>query len=116
MDKRITLLNTLKRKLEQHRSSDNSEYSSLDQTKQAPIVNYSRLRAQMLVENVQSGHAFEASYFNNAGVYAESVEGEKLSFHIYPLISIETKSKTKDLETKEETIENREKLAEITNL
>ena len=70
----------------------------------------------MLVENVQSGHAFDASFFNNAGVYAEFVEGEKLSFHIYPLISIETKSKTKDLETKKETSENREKLAEITNL
>ncbi len=103
MDKRIIFLNNLKKRLDQFTVLDSNVDAILDQEKQAPITNYSRLRAQMLAENVQSGIAFDEISFNNSGVTAEFTNGVEFNFHIYPLMSEVAKSKPEDLDVHKET-------------
>ena len=105
MDKRIIFLNNLKKWLGQFTVSENKVNAGLDQTQKAPITNYSRLRAQMLAENVQSGVAFNETSFNNSGVFAEFTNGVELNFHIYPLMSEVDKSLPEDLDAHKETEE-----------
>ena len=110
MDKRINFLNNLKKLLDQFTVSDSKVNAGLDQPKHIPITNYSRLRAQMLAENVQSGIAFDETSFNNSGVFAESPNGLELYFHIYPIMSKVAGSKPEDSdmhkESEEENLKN----------
>jgi predicted MPP superfamily phosphohydrolase len=105
VDKRIIFLKNLKKQLHQFMVSDNNVNAGLDQTKQSPITNYSRLRAQMLAENVQSGIAFDEISFNNSGVFTEFTNGVELNFHIYPLMSEVAKSMPEDLDVHKKTEE-----------
>ena len=111
MDIRIKRLNMLKNQLDQYKTIDTDLDTSVDQIK-APITNYSQLRAQMLSEHVQSGYAFNDSSFNNVEVYAEYNNGKGLNFHIYPLITTVSESKTEDLELHRES-DDKKKLAVI---
>ena len=111
MDIRIKRLNMLKNQLDQYKTIDTELDTSVDQIK-APFKNYSQLRAQMLSEHVQSGYAFNDSSFNNVGVYVEYDNGKGLNFHIYPLITTLSESKTEDLELHRVSDDNK-KLAVI---
>lgn len=111
MDKRIIFLNNLKKRLEQFTVLNSNVNAGLDQTKQAPITNYSRLQAQMLAENVQSGIAFDETSFKNSGVFAELTNGVELNFHIYPLMDGVAKSMSEDLDVHKENEEENLKLA-----
>ena len=117
MDKRINFINNLKKLLDQFTVSDSKVNAGLDQTKHVPITNFSRLRAQMLAENVQSGIAFDETSFNNSGVFAESANGLELCFHIYPIMSKIAGSKPEDSDMhKESEEENLKKFAVIKNI
>jgi hypothetical protein len=94
MDKRLTFLNILKKRLNSYIVSGSKKNNSLHQKKQTPITNYSRLRAQMLCENVQSGMALTKITFNTSSVYAEFSKGGTLNFHLYPIINEVSKSLT----------------------
>ena len=105
MDKRINFLNNLKKRLDQFTVSDSKVNVGLDQPKHIPITNYSRLRAQMLAENVQSGIAFDETSFKNSGIFAESANGSELYFHIYPIMSKVAGSKPEDSDMHKESEE-----------
>ena len=105
MDKRIIFLNNLKKRLGQFMVLGNNVNTGLDQTKKAQITNYAQLRAQMLAENVQSGIAFDETSLKNSEVFAEFTNGDKLNFHIYPLMSEVTKSMPEDSDVHKKTVE-----------
>ncbi len=50
----------------------------------APDIDFSRIRAHMLAENLPIGMAFNQGSFDNSGVYAEFAVNGGISFHIYP--------------------------------
>ena len=84
MDKRITFLNNLKKRLKSYVVSGSQKNDGFHQKKQIHTINYSLLRAQMLCENVQSGIALDNITFITSRVYAEFSKDRSLNFHIYP--------------------------------
>lgn len=100
MDKRLAIINELKKQLNGYLVTKTSEHALRE--KQTPIINYSQLRAQMLCVNVQSGMALDSITFNNSNVYAEFVHNGVLNFHIYPNITEGKESLTKHVEIEEE--------------
>jgi len=80
MDKRISLLNSLKTRLSNLVTNKN-----ITQKEKLNTVEYARLKAAMINDNIQSGYALNERAFHYNEVYAESKKG-KLSYHIYPLL------------------------------
>jgi hypothetical protein len=107
MDKRLTFLNRLKKRLNSYIVSGSQKNNSLHQKKQTPITNYSQLRAQMLCENVQSGMALDIITFNTSSVYVEFSKGGTFNFHIYPIINEVSESLTKNSDKDRETEEQK---------
>jgi hypothetical protein len=90
MDKSIHLLNSLKTRLTNLVTNKNR----ITQNEKLNTVEYSRLKAAMINDNILSGYAVNERTFHNNEVYAESNQ-EILSYHIYPLLK---KSSTKEPE------------------
>ena len=78
MDKRISLLNSIKNKLMYIVTP-----SAIDENYVPRTIEASRLKTVMINENILSGFAVRDNIFNNNEVYAESNQG-KLNYHIYP--------------------------------
>lgn len=110
MDKRINLLNTLKKRLNDlvyNRNSLNKDDNTI-------TTEYLRLKSIMLNEHILSGLVFDEYTFNKNKVYAESTKDGKINYHIYPLIHNEEKQDKHEFRTYEESIEKNNKvLAEI---
>jgi hypothetical protein len=90
MDNRISLINKLKSRLTDYVSQGNQKETDLNDDNSLhniPSVNFSSLRAHMLVENVKSGIILDNIYFNNSGVFSEYTDDGVFRFHIYPKIS-----------------------------
>jgi len=83
MDERINLLNTLKNRLNNLIPNQNSKKYSKKTSLQN--IEYSRLRALLLNECVQSGMAFNEFTFNKVEAYSEFSNHGQLNFHIYPI-------------------------------
>jgi hypothetical protein len=102
MDVRISLLNTLKKQLNNRAINKNSGKN----IKTTPgNQEYSRLRAILLDEYVQSGMAFDEFTFNKAEVYSEFSAQGQLNFHIYPVIYDAVKPGRRELNTQKEVKE-----------
>jgi hypothetical protein len=87
MDKRISILNRLKHRLNDYILEDQKTEGLIDSFShypKVPDIDFSWIRAHMLAENLPIGMAFNQSSFDNSGVYAEFTINNGISFHIYP--------------------------------
>jgi hypothetical protein len=106
MDNRISFLNRLKLRLNDYIHKGNQEEENWSETSSSYTgipVNFSTLRAHMLVENVKSGIVLDNGFFDNSGVYAEYCDEGGFSFHIYPRMSLRNES-IKNLEKEKRSI------------
>lgn len=111
MDKRINLLNTLKKRLNSLVYNQNT----LNKDDNTISTEYLRLKSMMLKEHIWTGLVFDDSLFNKNEVYAETTKDGKLNYHIYPLMNNLEKQYTQEIGIHEESIEkNKKVLAEIT--
>jgi len=83
MDKRINLLNTLKKRLNNLIPNQNNKKNCKKTSLQN--IEYSRLRAILLNEYIQSGMAFDEFTFNKVEAYSEFSDFGEFNFHIYPI-------------------------------
>lgn len=111
MDKRINLLNKLKKRL----SGLVYKQNTLNKDDNTISTEYLRLKSMMLKEHILSGLVFDESMFNKNEVYAEITKEGKLNYHIYPLMNNLEKPVKQEIGISEESIEKNNKvLAEIT--
>jgi hypothetical protein len=108
MDKRISLLNSLKIRLNKLVTNKNIT----NENEKTKNVEYARLKAAMLNDNVLSGFALSDQAFHNNEVYAESNQG-KLSYHIYPTTNKMSKPTIEEPEHIKQEPRNREKPIKI---
>ena len=107
MDKRINLLNTLKKRLNNLIPNQNSKKYSKKTSLQN--IEYSRLRAILLNEYIQSGIAFDEFTFNKVEAYSEFSDLGEFTFHIYP-INIDV-SESLERESKDQKVVKKNKQA-----
>jgi hypothetical protein len=91
MDKRISFLNRLKLRLNDYIFEGDHKNEGLRDSfshfRKVSGIDFSRIRAHMLVDNLPIGMALNHSSFDNAGVYAEFTCNGVFRFHIYPKMS-----------------------------
>jgi hypothetical protein len=91
MDKRISFLNRLKHRLNDYIFEGDHKNEGLRDSfshyQKVSGIDFSRIRAHMLVDNLPIGMALNHSSFDNAGVYAEFTSNGVFRFHIYPKIN-----------------------------